>query len=1479
MSYDPLRQGSDSQLKMNPFAMNFKFLSLAGENTNEIGQSKQLTTELTFASKFKFAATPKCLQETNTILGENLSTADGNHTEPLTQEQLLTATSNSAAPSERPLAKSSQGTGMERVELVKKTFASKFKFAEEQNATYMPKDITQTGIEGLHSKSAIQKQAFTEILKSGCNFESKLNFMEGKSTDSKKKLSTSHEHVSLLERCRFHERGKEKVRKVIAALAKKSSEPYGPKLLLEANKVIKVIEAMPCNGKTLLQYFLYTIRFLKDMSKKEYPEAKKTVDVLQRYKIVNYQHYARMPKDDKKPSLKRTALVNSHKDLFERNLLQLKDAMAKMKKPITIGRSSALSRDWMRITGFLTLWLEEEIGFGCCHKMFSRDALFKATPTPGNHLYEISFKGPKGILKKAMTARLHQCLIHYSCIRSWRLPRNSHFLIGINGQPFLAKNQERYVPQVTPLCFFMSLPVAMSSTEIYLCYHHEKELEANGYLLINPPQQWKQLLGQEKLDGFLNFSFKPEKIEYKPNDDESGCAFDVSSTQNVVTVSAFSQREYPCTEYKSFFSHLGQYSAEFGVAIKGENLFPDNLEVWNLSRLGDPMSSVQRENKELPGITSPLVHIGALGPCSALQTESANLYTITFVHQGLPTEWTVFPSSEKHKIDELYPQIAPGHRCAFNELERHQVGFINPFGPQVSGLRMSTFTQTAGQFVIISPGAYHQRFSRGFNIVSSISFGAKDWMIQVPDCTLCPGHRSEENSENEQPVSLGSGSGTPGSSLEDDSNNKQHVSQGSGSATSGPGTSGAEPTSPEDKGSRKKQNKSDLDLKSQSESEDCYEFKSFDDPKPRPGRGRPRDPKKLENSATRPTKMCPKCRTICDKNFDRHLNLHFDAETSLGRREKEKVKEEATRRTVQGIRDSQMDLLPKTFSEQLKSNPLIRYQFTEFLDNIGVAYPKEDQERPQKRKMEEVVEEIDETEGSDAQRPEKSARKRLQEMGYPSLDENKSIVRALVNYSTGGHRRSLQVKNALCQIRRILGYVEYMVGTQDSHGWTLLLHTDRMKEYVQMVSEIGGATASTTKNYVDKALTIMKMVPDVFYEADGMPSDTNEHKKYMDALKKATSIMADFGLRKTEEKDRELASRKCALGENLPDVAAWEEYILDSDNVSQFGEQLKALESASDEEIQQLGKKPDESHLREAFNQVVEFMATRQLFLAARPGEISKCTFAEINSPSLFRDTLHISVASHKTGRIKQATIAIEKEHQMDFLRYVAVLKRFKPPPAYGFPFLSPTKGFVEHTKIYRRLNVWLEKNGRERFTCTKLRKTVETTVDLYGSTHDKELVATGLNHSPHTVKKYYRVQTSEKAAAEKAAIKKATAEAKLRALLVKLPPAFPVNIFEGPWNREKLTEWARRETKTDDLVMNDGLFSNYMTSWREAAKPLMVAECRRTLSSGTSTLEEIKQVLQTPVFETVQFDILAELQELRVRLPRIKIHNQSQGE
>lgn len=131
-------------------------------------------------------------------------------------------------------------------------------------------------------------------------------------------------------------------------------------------------------------------------------------------------------------------------------------------------------------------------------------------------------------------------------------------------------------------------------------------------------------------------------------------------------------------------------------------------------------------------------------------------------------------------------------------------------------------------------------------------------------------------------------------------------------------------------------------------------------------------------------------------------------------------------------------------------------------------------------------------------------------MGYPLLDEATTIIQALKQYSLEvekGCKESLMV--SITPIRRILGYVQYMAANKDEHGWQMLLDTERMTEYIQLLKE-SGASPSTCKNYCDKIITVMKLAETYFFDHLGTPKDPAEVSHHYPLLKGVVQISSEF---------------------------------------------------------------------------------------------------------------------------------------------------------------------------------------------------------------------------------------------------------------------------------------------------------------------------------------------------------------------------------
>lgn len=121
----------------------------------------------------------------------------------------------------------------------------------------------------------------------------------------------------------------------------------------------------------------------------------------------------------------------------------------------------------------------------------------------------------------------------------------------------------------------------------------------------------------------------------------------------------------------------------------------------------------------------------------------------------------------------------------------------------------------------------------------------------------------------------------------------------------------------------------------------------------------------------------------------------------------------------------------------------------------------------------------------------KSTRQKLKELGYPLLDENKTVMKAVKQYSLEAENKESLIAS-LCSVRRVLGYVEFMTGNKDDHGWQLLLQTERMKEYIQLAKKSAGASPSTVKNYCDRLVVLLRLAETHFFDQPGIPQDPHE---------------------------------------------------------------------------------------------------------------------------------------------------------------------------------------------------------------------------------------------------------------------------------------------------------------------------------------------------------------------------------------------------
>ncbi|XP_020085318.1 lysine-specific demethylase JMJ706-like isoform X1 [Ananas comosus] len=163
-----------------------------------------------------------------------------------------------------------------------------------------------------------------------------------------------------------------------------------------------------------------------------------------------------------------------------------------------------------------------------------------------------------------------------------------------------------------------------------------------------------------------------------------------------------------------------------------DQLGKSRCNLKRFSRL--PKSTLRLLQREIPGVTDPMLYIGMLFSMFAWHVEDHYLYSINYHHCGAFKTWYGIPGHaalafEKVVQEHVYErEILPceGEDAAFDVL----LGKTTMFPPNIlleHGVPVYKAVQKPGEFVITFPRAYHAGFSHGFNCGEAVNFAIGDW--------------------------------------------------------------------------------------------------------------------------------------------------------------------------------------------------------------------------------------------------------------------------------------------------------------------------------------------------------------------------------------------------------------------------------------------------------------------------------------------------------------------------------------------------------------------------------------------------------------------------------------------------------------------------------------------------------------------------------------------------------------------------------
>eukprot|EP00002_Diphylleia_rotans_P031472 TRINITY_DN6536_c1_g1_i2.p1 TRINITY_DN6536_c1_g1~~TRINITY_DN6536_c1_g1_i2.p1 ORF type:complete len:495 (-),score=104.48 TRINITY_DN6536_c1_g1_i2:227-1711(-) len=224
---------------------------------------------------------------------------------------------------------------------------------------------------------------------------------------------------------------------------------------------------------------------------------------------------------------------------------------------------------------------------------------------------------------------------------------------------------------------------------------------------------------------------------------------------------------------RRFWKNVGITKPTYGADIPG-SLYDGGVCVWNLNKVDDPL--MQRLPNDIPGVNSPYLYVGAHLTSFGWHVEDMDLYSINYLHCGLPKFWYSISPDDGPDFEQLAKSEFPELAQACKAFLRHKTVVLSPQHLKSRGIPYCTLVQGPGEFVITMPYAYHSGFNFGFNIAEAVNFMTKRWVPFGRKAALCTCHdftvRIDMNLyEDIQGVFLGS----PETPIHDDLTSKQSL--------------------------------------------------------------------------------------------------------------------------------------------------------------------------------------------------------------------------------------------------------------------------------------------------------------------------------------------------------------------------------------------------------------------------------------------------------------------------------------------------------------------------------------------------------------------------------------------------------------------------------------------------------------------------------------------------------------------------------
>ncbi|CAF0932391.1 unnamed protein product [Adineta ricciae] len=302
------------------------------------------------------------------------------------------------------------------------------------------------------------------------------------------------------------------------------------------------------------------------------------------------------------------------------------------------------------------------------------------------------------------------------------------------------ENNIKFIPTLTPTFEqWKALPSYLN--------HHETSLQRRfGAAKIIPPTRWIPLvknsyeIRQIKLciKQTIIRSSRQTNVFYIQNCETTKRRFmTYEECRNIAESDSYRLKDSINENFTDYFWSTITNNNSLYITNIDESLFAKREKIFNMSQLPSLLTYYP---KSIPGVTTPLLHMGMWSTSVGLHIDDHDLISLNYLHHGAPKIWYIIHPSSYTKLEELVNELKLFSDISLSCLSplQHKSLLLNPLFLQLHSIEYYQIEQKLNELVVIFPGTYHFYFDTGFNLSETVKYALPSWLqFQRQSPRLC----------------------------------------------------------------------------------------------------------------------------------------------------------------------------------------------------------------------------------------------------------------------------------------------------------------------------------------------------------------------------------------------------------------------------------------------------------------------------------------------------------------------------------------------------------------------------------------------------------------------------------------------------------------------------------------------------------------------------------------------------------------------